>query len=147
MKKFYDFYPTIYHLRKVLMPEHRQLDLRWVYLTIHHIVKYRESFLRSCNLQKFQPGNWTLTRNLHELIKTGWKFLMNLAPKLQEKDLEDGYICHFRDHSYSGGSASSFGQVTYKGDRQSKIMEASTDGSSDKSLVNLVLSIISLKDW
>lgn len=38
---FYEKYPTIYHLRWALMTQHRQFDLREIYLAMHHIVKYR----------------------------------------------------------------------------------------------------------
>ncbi|MDF7627234.1 type II CRISPR RNA-guided endonuclease Cas9 [Lactobacillaceae bacterium L1_55_11] len=44
-KQFYQHYPTIYHLRKALMNDDKQHDLREVYLAIHHIVKYRGNFL------------------------------------------------------------------------------------------------------
>ncbi|MFL1695873.1 type II CRISPR RNA-guided endonuclease Cas9 [Weissella kandleri] len=44
-KVFHQAYPTIYHLRKTLMEDDQQHDLREVYLAIHHIVKYRGHFL------------------------------------------------------------------------------------------------------
>ncbi len=42
--KFYEDYPTIYHLRYALMHEKRQFDIREVYLAMHHIIKYRGNF-------------------------------------------------------------------------------------------------------
>jgi CRISPR-associated endonuclease Csn1 len=44
-QEFYAAYPTIYHLRKALMDDDKQHDLREVYLALHHIVKYRGHFL------------------------------------------------------------------------------------------------------
>lgn len=44
-KKFYQDYPTIYHLRLALMHDDKQHDLREVYLAMHHIMKYRGNFL------------------------------------------------------------------------------------------------------
>lgn len=38
-------YPTIYHLRKRLVEDTSQADIRLVYLAIHHIIKYRGNFL------------------------------------------------------------------------------------------------------
>lgn len=38
-------YPTIYHLRKKLVEDSSQADIRLVYLAIHHIIKYRGNFL------------------------------------------------------------------------------------------------------
>lgn len=48
--QFYRDYPTIYHLRKALMEDDAQHDIREVYLAIHHIVKYRGNFLREGQL-------------------------------------------------------------------------------------------------
>lgn len=44
-KRFYEKYPTIYHLRKALMEDDAQHDIREIYLAIHHMVKYRGNFL------------------------------------------------------------------------------------------------------
>lgn len=47
-KIFYDKYPTIWHLRKALIngDSFALSDLRYVYLAIHHIIKYRGNFLK-----------------------------------------------------------------------------------------------------
>lgn len=42
---FYDKYPTMYHLRKQLIECEEKVDPRFVYLALHHIVKYRGNFL------------------------------------------------------------------------------------------------------
>ena len=44
-KTFYDNYPTIYHLRNYLVKTKEKVDIRLVYLAIHHIIKYRGNFL------------------------------------------------------------------------------------------------------
>lgn len=38
-------YPTIYHLRSALTRTQKQADIRYVYLALHHIIKYRGHFL------------------------------------------------------------------------------------------------------
>ncbi len=38
-------FPTIYHLRKYLMQTDEQVDIRLVYLALHHMMKYRGHFL------------------------------------------------------------------------------------------------------
>ena len=43
--KYYDQFPTIYHLRDYLINTTEKVDLRLVYLAIHHIIKYRGNFL------------------------------------------------------------------------------------------------------
>lgn len=47
-KLFYDKYPTIWHLRRDLIngDSFALSDLRYVYLAIHHIIKYRGNFLK-----------------------------------------------------------------------------------------------------
>jgi CRISPR-associated endonuclease Csn1 len=42
---YYEEFPTIYHLRNKLIKEENKVDIRLVYLAIHHIIKYRGNFL------------------------------------------------------------------------------------------------------
>lgn len=42
---YYHNFPTIYHLRKYLINTDKKVDLRLIYLAIHHIIKYRGNFL------------------------------------------------------------------------------------------------------
>lgn len=44
-KEYHKNYPTIYHLRKALLTESGEYDVRLVYLAIHHILKNRGHFL------------------------------------------------------------------------------------------------------
>ena len=48
-KRFYKEYPTIWHLRKKLMEndDFAFSDIRFLYLAIHHIIKYRGNFLKT----------------------------------------------------------------------------------------------------
>jgi len=59
--------PTIYHLRKKLMEEKHQFDLREVYLAIHHIVKYRGNFLYGTPVSQFKTGELDLQGNFRRL--------------------------------------------------------------------------------
>lgn len=47
-KEFYKKYPTIYHLRRdqYYDKEDAFKDIRYLYLTLHHIIKYRGNFLK-----------------------------------------------------------------------------------------------------
>lgn len=87
--KFYKDYPTIYHLRQALMTEHRQFDLREIYLAIHHIVKHRGNFLRSGNPQKFQPGKLDFNERFTRINQAWLEIFDELAPRLPEEGLED----------------------------------------------------------
>jgi len=44
-KNYYKKFPTIYHLRQLLINHTEKQDIRLVYLALHHIVKYRGNFL------------------------------------------------------------------------------------------------------
>ncbi len=44
-KTYFEKFPTIYHLRNYLINTNEKVDLRLVYLAIHHIIKYRGNFL------------------------------------------------------------------------------------------------------
>ena len=56
-KRFYEDYPTIYHLRRALMEDDVQHDIREVYLAIHHILKYRGNFLTEGQLNSSNVFN------------------------------------------------------------------------------------------
>ncbi|MEG0909497.1 MAG: hypothetical protein RSH78_03950, partial [Bacilli bacterium] len=45
LKEYNNKYKTIYHLRNELYNTNEQMDIRLVYLAIHHIIKYRGNFL------------------------------------------------------------------------------------------------------
>lgn len=44
-KEYYKKFPTIWHLRNYLLKTDEKIDIRLVYLAIHHIIKYRGNFL------------------------------------------------------------------------------------------------------
>ena len=44
-KLFYKRFPTIYHLRDYLIKTDEKADIRWIYLALHHMIKYRGNFL------------------------------------------------------------------------------------------------------
>lgn len=78
---FYNLYPTIYHLRKYLLETDEKADIRFIYLAIHHMVKYRGHFtfegqrfdVKSLNLlQYFEDINTLISDDL-------CKFSLNLV--------------------------------------------------------------------
>ena len=44
-KEFFGLYPTTYHLRKHLMESEEKEDIRFLYLALHNMIKYRGNFL------------------------------------------------------------------------------------------------------
>lgn len=59
-------YPTIYHLRDKLINDDEQMDIRLVYLAIHHIIKYRGNFLYSTD---FKVDNIDSKSKLKEILE------------------------------------------------------------------------------
>lgn len=45
MKPFFKQNPTIYHIRKYLLEHDEKIDIRILYLVMHHMIKYRGNFL------------------------------------------------------------------------------------------------------
>lgn len=76
IKKYNQEYPTIYHLRQKLINSNEQVDIRLVYLAIHHIIKYRGNFNyegKTFNIEKLdisgklQEVFMSLSENVSEL--------------------------------------------------------------------------------
>ena len=68
---FYKKYPTIYHLRQHLMETTHKVDLRLVYLALHHIIKYRGHFVnekQSIAVEKFDIKDY-LEKFINACIK------------------------------------------------------------------------------
>lgn len=68
-KDYYKRYPTIWHLRKALMEneDHAFSDIRFLYLAIHHIIKYRGNFLREGDI-KIGQFNYSIFDRLNETL-------------------------------------------------------------------------------
>lgn len=66
-KDYYEKFPTIYHLRDYLMNTDEKADLRWVYLALHHILKYRGHFTNQG--QDFDLKNIDVADSLREVLE------------------------------------------------------------------------------
>ncbi len=71
--EYYEEYPTIFHLRKALIENTAKQDVRFVYLALHHIIKYRGHFLVPGDLNAAKDfGNTfeAMVQSLHDQIGT-----------------------------------------------------------------------------
>ncbi len=59
---YYNQYPTIYHLRKELINNKQEHDIRLVYLAIHHILKSRGHFLIDGSLENAKDFKNTINQ-------------------------------------------------------------------------------------
>lgn len=80
VKQYYDKYPTIYHLRKELMNQQEKMDIRLVYLAIHHMIKYRGNFLYGNT--SFNANNL----NIKDCLMQTFDTLQNNIPELEIPD-------------------------------------------------------------
>lgn len=85
-KKFYDQYPTIYHLRNKLMTEDKKFDLREIYLAIHHIVKYRGNYLQDTPVNNFDAGEVKVRESLERINS---EYLKNPETEIIQFNLEN----------------------------------------------------------
>lgn len=65
-KDYYSKFPTIYHLRHYLSTTSEQADPRFIYLAIHHILKYRGHFLHEG--EKFNIKKIDLKQVFHNIF-------------------------------------------------------------------------------
>lgn len=81
-KEFYKSYPTIWHLREAQVLDEKGAfdDIRYLYLTIHHILKYRGNFLTEGEIK---TGDFT-----DECLDNFNDYLSNIVPNIE--DDEDG---------------------------------------------------------
>ena len=61
-KDYHKQFPTIYHLRKMLMETEGTPDIRLVYLAFHHILKHRGHFLLSGNINEVKDFKATFSQ-------------------------------------------------------------------------------------
>lgn len=83
-KDYHKEFPTIYHLRKMLMDTEHTPDIRLVYLAIHHILKHRGHFLLSGNISQIKDFSSTFTQLLQNIMAEELDWTL----ELEEKDLE-----------------------------------------------------------
>lgn len=92
--------PTIYHIRKELVKSTKQADIRYVYLAMHHIIKYRGHFLMEG--QTLSDIGAEAPQKMHELLELltdPESFVCGLAPA--ENAAKE--VCHtMENHSLRG---------------------------------------------
>lgn len=75
-KKYFELFPTIFHLRKYLLTTDEKADIRMIYLAIHHIIKYRGNFLNES--ESFDKKDNTILKKIFECINQSLDELKNI---------------------------------------------------------------------
>lgn len=83
-KDFFTQFPTIYHLRKHIMSSNEKVDIRFLYLACHNIIKYRGNFLHSGD--SFEKND---TSDLKRIFEEFNDLLINYKEKFEDYDTND----------------------------------------------------------
>ncbi|MDY0177800.1 MAG: type II CRISPR RNA-guided endonuclease Cas9, partial [Bacilli bacterium] len=85
-KDFYTKYPTIWHLRKDMCDDKKEAfnDIRFVYLAVHHIIKYRGNFLLS--------GNIDPTKFDYSIFDGINAYFKDLVQEKSDEDINENFI-------------------------------------------------------
>lgn len=91
-KSYYKQFETIYHLRAELMKTDRKQDIRFIYLALHHIIKYRGNFLyEGSSFSEIEGSAYSFFENLsivleeHFGVNFGYKDIDEIIRILQNK--------------------------------------------------------------
>ena len=78
-KDFFKEFPTIYHLRKHLVRTKEKVDIRFLYLALHNMIKYRGNFLSKGD--SFDKSN---TEQIKEVFSKLNTLLIDLSYKFED---------------------------------------------------------------
>lgn len=118
-QNYYYEYPTIYHLRNYLVNTKEKVDLRLVYLAIHHIIKYRGNFLHETN---FSDSSTEIDEMLQEINS----FLLERNINLKENKIKD--ILKEK--------------ISSKSEKRDKLMKCYDYDKTDKQLLKNIINAI-----
>ena len=125
--QYYREYPTIYHLRKKLVESEEKVDIRLVYLAIHHIIKYRGHFLNEGGIDSAEGGPLVAAEELFALL------LNNYGKDLQYIGKEDAFVNAVSDNNMSRSM------------RQEEAYKVLTSEKKDKFITALTKAVVGLK--
>ncbi len=71
-KDFFKLYPTIYHLRKAQIENDSKSfsDIRYLYLSVHHIIKKRGNFLTEGTYDPNKPVTFEMVDEVNDILKS-----------------------------------------------------------------------------
>lgn len=93
-------YPTIYHIRNMIINSTEKVDIRLIYLAIHHIIKYRGNFLYDGD--SFNVNNLNIKEKIRELFEE----ISNVCDELDfDIDSLDDSVYELLDGALQNGSS------------------------------------------
>lgn len=125
--EYYKKYPTIYHLRNDLVKNTEKFDIRLVYLSIHHIIKYRGNFLYEGELNSINDAK------IDEKIKDLIEFISQKNENITKNTIDETVqeiIEISKDKSLA------------KADKKDKMMELFDYDSNNKKIIKSFIQAI-----
>ena len=122
-KDYHKEFPTIYHLRKMLMETDEMPDVRLVYLALHHMMKHRGHFLLSGDIANIRKFDTTFSQ---------------LVEKVRNEELD--FHLEFDEESMSMIEELLKNKAVSKSDKKKRLikdLKAST--KCEKALLNLIV--------
>lgn len=127
-KEFFNMFPTIYHLRSHLMNSTKKEDIRFIYLAIANMVKYRGNFLTPGD--EFKSNDFTIIKDVFEKYN-----LMSLELSQNFDDFEDYFATiDFNNADFFDQFKEEMTKSVTK--REKKKLLAKVLGASNKTLVS-----------
>ncbi|MHB8126707.1 MAG: type II CRISPR RNA-guided endonuclease Cas9 [Desulfitobacteriaceae bacterium] len=124
--EYYKQFPTIYHLRQHLLQNDEKCDIRLIYLTLHHMIKYRGNFLYEG--QSFAIGGSKIDECVYELFKVSDRILS--GPIVDKSLAAEKTVFILSDSSL------------YKADKEKKLIESITVEKEDKDCIKQIIKAI-----
>ena len=121
-RNYYAKFPTIYHLRNYLVNTTEKVDIRLVYLALHHIIKYRGNFLYEGD---FAQNSSDIDIKIEKLLN----FLQNNYEININKRIED-FVNVLQE------------KTTTKTKKKEEILQLFEYDKSDKAIVTNIISAI-----
>ena len=87
-KDYHKQFPTVYHLRKMLMETEDTPDIRLVYLALHHIMKHRGHFLLPGNIENIKEFKATFEKFLQYVREEELSFQISIDDEMT-KEIEN----------------------------------------------------------
>lgn len=129
-KQYFQQFPTIYHLRKHLLETNEKVDIRMLYLAIHHMIKYRGHFLNNADTFNVEDN-----KRIEELFKN----FNDALRELRKEDIDNENYYSFINNDQIDGNfidefSARYNSISTKNDLKNELMKLF--GVSKNSLVN-----------
>lgn len=132
-RDFFKNYPTIYHLRKAMLENDRQFDLREIYLALAHMIKYRGNFLLEGDLS---------TSNESKSLLSNFESINNCILALTEEGEDSLPVFDLENVNYESLSEI-FKSTTRKKELSEKLCAQLKIKHSNSDLRSLIIDMIS----